>query len=331
MVRLSTQLQHFIRTKMKTDIAWKGVNVVFSGHEVPGEGEHKIMEFIRHEKAQVATWDPNQTHCLYGLDADLIMLSLVTHEPHFALLREEGVLNRNKAAKKGESQEFHLLHISMVRDYLALEFDPLGEEGLLPFTYDPERCIDDWVLMCFLIGNDFIPNLPGIDIADGSLNEFFSLYRRILPTLDGYLVESGVPNFSRLEVVFQGLAEIEVAHFMIVPEGIEKVNRRVMKENKGNRDADVANVIFGGGLGFSSDSVGSLGSVDPSEETDVASAWKANYYVSKFGKELMKSFICISGPPISRRLSGSVATTSSVSHPGVGFIRTTTHLSSATW
>eukprot|EP01126_Amoeba_proteus_P004244 TRINITY_DN11428_c0_g1_i1.p1 TRINITY_DN11428_c0_g1~~TRINITY_DN11428_c0_g1_i1.p1 ORF type:complete len:209 (-),score=26.81 TRINITY_DN11428_c0_g1_i1:193-819(-) len=89
MSRLSDHLKFFIRKKVTEDSLWRNITVIFSGQEVPGEGEHKILEYIRHMKCQ-PSWEPNLVHCLYGLDADLIMLSLATHEPHFSLLREEG-------------------------------------------------------------------------------------------------------------------------------------------------------------------------------------------------------------------------------------------------
>jgi len=88
MTRVSQHLKYFIAKKVSEDQKWRNVRVIFSGQEVPGEGEHKIMSFIRTERSQ-PNWNPNTRHCIYGLDADLIMLGLLTHEPHFALLREE--------------------------------------------------------------------------------------------------------------------------------------------------------------------------------------------------------------------------------------------------
>jgi 5'-3' exoribonuclease 1 len=88
MAKLSEQLRYFVNKKITEDANWRGVQVVLSGHEVPGEGEHKIMEYIRLSKAQ-PDYNPNVRHCLYGLDADLIMLGLLSHDPHFCLLREE--------------------------------------------------------------------------------------------------------------------------------------------------------------------------------------------------------------------------------------------------
>lgn len=125
MVRLHEQLKFFVNYKISTDLAWQGLKIYLSGHETPGEGEHKIMEFIRSEKIR-PDYDPNTRHCLYGLDADLIMLGLSSHEPHFSLLREE--VRFGKAAKritKPEKTTFHLLHLSLFREYLDWEFSPL--------------------------------------------------------------------------------------------------------------------------------------------------------------------------------------------------------------
>lgn len=84
-----------------------------------------------------------------------------------------------------EEQVFHLLHLSMMREYIDFEFSSLKET--LSFPYNLENIIDDWVLMGFLVGNDFIPHLPHMHINDNALVVLYSTYIKVMPKLDGKL------------------------------------------------------------------------------------------------------------------------------------------------
>ena len=76
MARISSAIKYFIRKKIKEYLLWRDLKIIFSGHEVPGEGEHKIMQHIRDMRNQPG-YRPNTRHCMYGQDADLIMLGKI--------------------------------------------------------------------------------------------------------------------------------------------------------------------------------------------------------------------------------------------------------------
>ncbi|GAA5932467.1 chromatin-binding exonuclease XRN1 [Sporobolomyces koalae] len=227
MARLSKQLKYFIAKKVTEDADWRGVQIILSGHEVPGEGEHKVMEYIRLTKAQPG-YDANMRHCLYGLDADLIMLGLLSHDPHFCLLREEvsfGPKGGKGKAKGLESQNFFLMHLSLFREYLDLEFSSLrpilsqqqqtsaATSSEPAFEYDLERIIDDFILLNIFIGNDFLPHLPGLHINEGALNRLFEIYKRVLPKAGGYINDHGRLNVDRLQLILNELGVFEREHF----------------------------------------------------------------------------------------------------------------------
>lgn len=169
-------------------------------------------------------------HCIYGADADLIMLSLSTHEPHFFVIREkieseppkhkdkEGTFDINLGEQlKSEAEivatktssnflvQFTFVKIFMVRFFL----DNYMKNVHLSFRYDLENIIDDFVLLCFLVGNDFLPHLPGFDIRIGGIDILLEFYKRKLGSLNGYLTDHCDINLANLERFFVDLSRCE--------------------------------------------------------------------------------------------------------------------------
>jgi 5'-3' exoribonuclease 1 len=171
------------------------------------------MEHIRMMKNQPG-YQPNTRHCIYGQDADLIMLGLVTHEPHFTILREVvdfggGFRNKNalKTVKKQTKEsDFQLLHVSVLREYLNIEFCKGFPSANL------ERTIDDFVFMTFLVGNDFLPHLTTLDIGEGAFDLLFNTYKEQRSSWGegNYLTEIGnITDPARLENFLAAIGSVE--------------------------------------------------------------------------------------------------------------------------
>jgi len=73
MAELSTHFEFFLRKKLKEDDVWSGLEIIYSGHDVPGEGEHKIMDYIRHSRMQ-SGYDPNTR---YGPPLVFLLISRI--------------------------------------------------------------------------------------------------------------------------------------------------------------------------------------------------------------------------------------------------------------
>ncbi|XP_023328403.1 5'-3' exoribonuclease 2 homolog [Eurytemora carolleeae] len=234
MARLSVCLMYYVHDRLNNDPAWKNVKVILSDANVPGEGEHKIMDFIRKQRSQ-PDHDPNTQHVLCGADADLIMLGLATHEPNFTIIREEFKPNKPRpcdlcrqmgheihecqgAAKPldgedyvgedqkiYEEQKFIFVRLSVLREYLRRDLQMPN----LPFPYDFERVIDDWVFMCFFVGNDFLPHLPSLEIREGAIDRLVNLYKKSVYKTGGFLTDSGMVNPERVQLIMQDLGEME--------------------------------------------------------------------------------------------------------------------------
>ena len=117
------------------------------------------------------------------------------------------------------------MHLSLLRSYLEAEFAELKD---LPH-YDLEKVIDDWIVLNFMVGNDFLPNLPMMHIHQGSLEKFTVAYKTMMKATNGYINELGHLNKRRFASLLEQVALMERE---LMEEGLSDENWFLLKENQ---------------------------------------------------------------------------------------------------
>lgn len=192
---LSKKIQeHFNNSEL-----YKNINVIFSDGNQPGEGEHKLLKYIKENPSK-----NDENTIIYGLDGDLIMLSLVSQEKNLYLLRESA--QYGGFAKEHEGHKYLFLNIDNLKISLLSEF-----QEYMAFDMDHRffnRYIDDYIFLCFILGNDFVPKIHWFSLHEGGHDKLIGYYFEVHNNTEEFLVDREKDYINRIMLmdIFQMLS-----------------------------------------------------------------------------------------------------------------------------
>lgn len=153
----------------------KDLEIVYSNSNVPGEGEHKLLEFIKDNKKL------DMSYVTYGLDADLIFLMLVTKSDKVYLLREA-----QQFESKASKDQLNFASIKKMKECIYDTF--INKLDIPDIKLDKDRIINDYIFLCYFLGNDFLPHILALDISKEGIEDLISKYCTTFLELNDYLL-----------------------------------------------------------------------------------------------------------------------------------------------
>jgi len=151
-----------------------------------GEGEHKIFQHIR----DFPDVHKNQTTIIYGLDADLIMLCLnhLHISERIFLYRETPEFIKSVNNALDETAQYYIdipeLAQSIIK-YMNGMHDQQGQVSeKIEFQSEKFRMFD-YIFICFMLGNDFMPHFPAVNIRTGGIDTLLDAYRKTTGSTPG--------------------------------------------------------------------------------------------------------------------------------------------------
>jgi 5'-3' exoribonuclease 1 len=210
MTKLNTQMRDYCAEKAR--VIGSTVEYIYSGSDIPGEGEHKIFEYIR-DNAGV---HKDTTTLIYGLDADLIMLCLnhLHVSDQIYLYRDTPEFIQSLDSTLSSSEQYYLdiptFACSLEAVMRETATGAAGAAG--PYISDakteakaataaataatakpritPEviAAIDDYIVMAFMLGNDFMPHFPSLNLRTNGMTVLLQTYANMFRESKEYLV-----------------------------------------------------------------------------------------------------------------------------------------------
>jgi len=175
-----------------------------------GEGEHKIFELIR----STPEYHSGQSTMIYGLDSDLIVLGL-NHLPYgrIRLLRENA---------RDDEKSIQVLDLALLAQGIRSE---IGQNKL-----------PDYIFMTLLLGNDFMPHFPGLNIRTSGFDTLFKTYLECISD-DECIYNGKTVNWELFKTFITALSVKE--HGIILNEYNDRNRRRVDVSTPEKRDVNM--------------------------------------------------------------------------------------------
>ena len=192
-----------------------------------GEGEHKMMTCI-------SELNPERRVCIYGLDADLIMLSLLNkYSSKIILLRD----NQNKNSEKDET--FTFIDIGKLKNNIINDINnDIKRELKIDFEKNNNNnIIVDYIFLCFFLGNDFLEHVPSLQIKENGIGVLLKYYIMVFVKRKEFLINlsnelKDCINLDFLKDLFYHLSKSEEYFFNNVYSVYKKDDKRIIyKDN----------------------------------------------------------------------------------------------------
>ena len=196
------ELDIFMKNNLKSflfencNINIQKLNLIYSGSDKPGEGEHKIFNYIRNN-------NKTDVNAIYGLDADLIMLSMnhLTFNNQIYLYRETPHFISNIDSSLTPHKSY-ILNIPLLTKNIIYNLTDNTNESDIKY-------IKDYVFMFFLLGNDFLPHFPSLNIRSNGIDCLLNIYYNELYKGKKMLIVNNKIIWKHVRILISKLHEYE--------------------------------------------------------------------------------------------------------------------------